>query len=266
MKVNKVLLFLVLGAMLLLLYGCFQLTEEYWVNEDGTGKLHFEIGMSQAVLDMAKENDASVDTSQIFSDESFGASNPYLKNVTKSEKSDDSMHYYLIDADVTDFSNAFKDDTQSCFKVQVEKLANGNYSFKRIMDLSALTASQGYSLQDIDADMTGLMAAMFGDKYWIVRLHSENVVSTNGTWDKDKKLIEWKMPFSDLFSGKETIEMTAEINTGRPPSLYLLIGGGVLLLVIVVAPLLIKRVRAKNQPPPPPPDVTPLEQTPQDLA
>ncbi len=255
MKINKALLFLVIGAMLLLLTGCFQVTEEYWVNADGSGKMHFEIGVSEALLSMGESN--PIDGSQIFSDEGLDAQNPYLKNIKTSENSNNGMHYYVIDADITDFSRVFENSSSqnSGFQARVEKLSNGNYLFKRTMDLATLNAGQDASLGLSDGtDMSNMVAAMFSDKYWIVRLHTDNVVNTNGTLDKENKLVEWKVPFSQVIGGKDTIEMTAEISMGSPVLLYVAIGVGILLLVaVVVGVLLVKRSRARNQVPPPPP-------------
>ncbi len=253
MKLNKALLFLVLGAMLLLLSGCFQVTEEYWVNADGSGKMHFELGVSEALLAMGENS--SVDGSQLFTEQGLDAQNPYLKNVKTSESSDNGMRTYIIDADVTDFSKVFETGSEpSGFQVQVEKLDNGNYLFKRTMDLATLNAGQDASLNAEGTDMTGLVAAMFSDKYWVIRLHVNNVVNTNGTLDKEKQLVEWKIPLSQVISGKDTIEMTAEVSMGSPILQYVLIGVGVLLLIgVVVGVLLVRRSRAKNQPPPPPP-------------
>ncbi len=255
MKLNKVFLFLVMGAMLLLLTGCFQVTEEYWVNTDGSGKMHFELGVSEALLSMGDSN--PIDGSQLFTEEGLDAQNPYLKNVKTSENSNNGMHYYVIDADITDFSKVFESATaESGFQIQVEKLANGNYQFKRTMDLATMNAGQDASLGlGDDADMTNMVAAMFSDKYWIVRLHVDNVVNTNGTLDKENKLVEWKVPFSQVIGGKDTIEMTAEISMGSPVLLYVAVGVGILLLIaVVVGVLLVKRARARNQAPPPPPE------------
>ncbi len=255
MKSKKALLFLVMGAMLLLLTGCFQVTEEYWVNADGSGKMHFEIGVSEALLSMGESN--PIDGSQIFSDEGLDAQNPYLKNIKTSENSNNGMHYYVMDADITDFNRVFESSSaqESGFQAKVEKLANGNYLFKRTMDLATLNAGQDASLGLTDGtDMTNMVAAMFSDKFWIVRLHVDNVVNTNGTLDKENKLVEWKVPFSQVIGGKDTIEMTAEISMGSPILLYVAIGVGILLLVaVVVGVLLVRRSRARNLVPPPPP-------------
>ncbi len=255
MKINKAFLCLVLGAMLLLLSGCFQVTEEYWVNTDGSGKMHFEVGVSEALLSMGESN--PIDSSQIFSEQGLDSQNPYLKNIKTSENSADGMHFYVLDADITDFSKVSENGAESGFQIQVEKLANGNYLFKRTMDLATLNAAQADPSLDMgDENMADLVEAMFSDKYWVIRLHVNNVVNTNGTLDKEKQLVEWKVPLSQLMSGKETIEMTAEISMGPSISLYLLIGGGVLLLAIVgivVWLFLKKRAQSKDQVPPPPP-------------
>ncbi len=253
MKVKKVLLCLALGAMLLLLSGCFQATEEYWVNTDGSGKMHFEIGVSEALLNMGESN--PVDGNQLFTEQGIDNQNPYLKNVKTSENSNNGIHYYIIDADVTDFSKVFENSTQSGFQVQIDKLPNGNYLFKRTMDLATMNVGQEASMNPEGMDLSSLVTAMFADKYWTIRLHADNVVNMNGTQDKEKKLIEWKVPMSQMFGGKDTIEMTAEIQTGLPFLTYLLIGGGGLLVIaaVVIGVLLVKRSRAKNQAPPPPP-------------
>lgn len=253
MKLNKAFLILVLGAMLLLLSGCFSLTEDYWVNVDGTGKMHYEIGLSEAIIQMAGENNP-IDTSQIFAQQGVDSQNPGLKNIKMSENSANDMHYYIIDADITDFGQAFADSAKAGFKIQVEKLPNGNYAFKRTMDFATLMADQGAGVDLNDPQMRSLFGSMFTDKYWIIRLHADNVVNTNGNWDSGKKYVEWKLPFSQVMSSAEPIEMTAEISTRPSISLYLLIGGGVLLLAIVGViggVFLVRRSRSKNLPPTP---------------
>ncbi len=105
----------------------------------------------------------------------------------------------------------WQDESDPTGQITLEKLDNGNVRFHQVIDMSNATADaseEGASLE------MGMLSAVLSDQYWVVRLHTPNIVETNGEWDKETKTVEWKIPMAQLLSSNSPTELTAEFKIG----------------------------------------------------
>jgi hypothetical protein len=242
---------LLLALVACLLAGCFQVDEELWVNPNNSGKLHFEVGISEALLSMSAQSSNSessfpTDAQTLFNEQGIESKNPNIKNVKTNTISEDGMQKYIIDADIIDISKAFQEnsgDTKSGnFTINFEKQPNGHFIFKQTVGSSIST---GTSTTDNNSQITqGLLATALADKYWTVKVHLPNMVSTNGQWDKDSKTVTWKIPMTQLVGDKvKPVEMIAEYQpSGLNTWLIIALVGGIFILIggITIAFLLFR--------------------------
>ncbi|MAE60993.1 MAG: hypothetical protein CMJ49_06505 [Planctomycetaceae bacterium] len=75
--------------------------------------------------------------------------------------------------------------------------------------------------------MDGMVKAMFAGKAYVVRLHTTDVVETNGEVNNDEGYIEWRRPLADMMTDDGPWELTASINAPQ--------AGGFLFIWIIVA-------------------------------
>lgn len=246
MTLKKIVLLFVTGLLLFSLSACAQVNEELWINKDGSGKIHYDIGISEAILSMGGQDSNTLNGDELFKEKGVDNTNPYLKNAVTKQSSDSGMRHYTMDADVTDFSKLFNNSAseESGLTYSIEKLPNGNYKFQHIIDLDKMNKQDTESNTD-QYDMSGIMAGVMADRYWTVTLHSDQIVSTNGNWDKDNKVVVWKIPMSQMMTGKGQIEMTTEYRTGLP--LWLIAGIGIAVIILLVAAAVVVSLVTKNR-------------------
>ena len=88
----------------LLLGGCINIQQEYWLYEDGSAKVGMDIGMSQALLSMGATGDSGTSSSP-FEDlkNESNDSNPNIKNVQVREYTDNDLQHFEVTFEVDDF-------------------------------------------------------------------------------------------------------------------------------------------------------------------
>jgi hypothetical protein len=223
----KVLIGMVVFA--LLLSGCINIQQEYWLNGDGSAKISMDVGMSDALLSMGGASGGSSQSSP-FDDlkKEFSTSNTHIKNVQVNEYKKDAMQHFAVTFEVANFEDFLK--TQSAqngeFDISLSHQTDGSIVFKQLTNLNK------------EGQTTGLDAAsvssMFKDMYWTVIVHAPQVISTNGS-KMDNGTVQWKIPMADVFAGKAPSQLTLTYKTtggggGGSAWLWLIVG-----LVVVLA-------------------------------
>lgn len=230
-KFFAVLVALVLAAGL---SGCFQVDEEIWHNQDGSGRFRLDVGLSEDVLSFLNSNAGEGGKTMSDSWKALNdapKNNPNIKNAKLDEFAKDGMHHFTADFDLTSIekSNATSaggsDSGLGNFKI--EKLANGNYRFSQTLGIS----DGGQSPQDDQS--RAMMVAAMQDRYWTVKLHTSKVVASDkaATVDAKTGLVAWKLPMAQLMDGKTTVEIWAEYKA-QPELPILLIAGAVGLVLL----------------------------------
>ena len=214
-----------LALLALLLSGCINITQEYWVNGDGSAKVSLDVGLSQALMAMGSaaatstsgnDNGTSAPPSNPLDDlrKTYSGSNPHIKNVQVREYKDSTLQHFAVTFDVNDFEDFLKnqDTSDTQFDITLTHQADGTILFTQLTDLNTGNQSQ---TQGLDPSS---MQSVFKDMYWTVTVHVPQVVSTNGT-KLDNGTVQWKIPMADVFSGKAPAQLTV---------VYKPTGGGVL--------------------------------------
>ena len=258
--------------------GCFEILEEVWINNDGSGRIKIDIGISEAMMSMGT-SDSSANTFADL-DKDFQKTkeevekNPKIKRVDFKQYSDGGMKHFAFDVEVRDLSalNDFQKIVYSSEKKDTAKEAsaeqgmplenseltiekqNGKIVFVRRIgqkpatedtSTSAEGDSAGKAFEDMGKAMAG---AMFGNFSYTVRLHADNISSTNGKLDDQKKTVEWKIPLGELMTGKHR-ELRAEIVPAGGNMVMWIVAALVILGVVVGV---VTMMRRKKEVPPMP--------------
>jgi hypothetical protein len=250
MKKNRLILIGMLILLTFLLSGCLSITQEIWVNADGSGKIKIDMGLGEIFFQMG---DSSTSNPLEDMKTSFQAETG-TKNLKVSEYTDDKaqMRHVVIEFEVDNveqymLQSASQNSTMGA-PMTLEKLANGNYLLKQTISNPSPDTTGG----EMDQATKDMMADYFKDVYWTVTVHVPSIVSTNGT--QSGQTVEWKIPMGDLFLGGKTEDLSLEYSLTPAAStgwlLYVIIGAVVVLLVIILVVILSRR---KKEPVPLPP-------------
>ncbi len=265
MKIQRFLFVAILLVASLVLAGCMNMQQELWFNPDGSGKFSMDIGMSESLVNMAEVSGGTgIPTEQDFKQQIVGSNQDDLKNVEAKTYTKDGFVHYTVSADVSDMGKFFASSQNNSqgFAMTLEKLANGNSSFKQSINMNSALGS-GSGLDTSAADMASMMGAAMEGQYWTLRVHVPNMVNTNGTWNKSGGYVEWKVPMKDLFSNKG-YEMTLEYSSRGSflgTLLKIALFGLIALVVLAIAAVVIFFVLRKRNTPPAPIVPPPSEPT-----
>ena len=206
MKRPRWLLISALVLLAVLLGGCINIQQEYWLKADGSAQVSMDIGMSTALLSMGSSSGGGTSTSNPFQDikKEFDSTNPYIKNVKVREYTDKDLQHIALTFDVPNFELFLKNQTkqEGELDITLAHQPNGNILFTQITQLNA--ASDQTSGLDPSS-----MSSMFKDMYWTVTVHVPQVISTNGI-RMDNNTVQWKIPMADVFAGKAPASLTVE--------------------------------------------------------
>ena len=186
----------------LLLGGCINIQQEYWLYEDGSAKVGMDIGMSQALISMGASSGSDANSNP-FEDlkSEFNDNNPNIKNVQVREYSDDDLQHFAVTFEVDDFEKFLATEASqgSEFNITLTRTPDDSILFKQITQLDT-----GMGASDMDMESMG---PVFKDMYWSVLVHVPRVISTNGE-QLDNNTVQWKIPMADIFAGKAPGELT----------------------------------------------------------
>ena len=268
--INKILLPLT-ATLTLLMTGCIDLKQDIWINEDGSGKLVFDVGLTKqfkAMMDMGNafegidlesEDGAAPEKTQAnpFGDpEKTIAELEQSEHVTSAhykEKSDGKFERTIYTIELSDITkigelmsssslgegvNELGGEKDSSDELSVKKTESGTFVVTAVME--------GDKEEGIDAggDEFGMMQEMFKDAGMTIRVHAP-AISHNGK--KKRGAIVWNMTLADLSAGKR-LEVNGEFRGGKSSdNTFLMIGIFVLGAVIVLGIIVLSR-KKKNQP------------------
>lgn len=248
MKIRRVLIIAGLMLMVFVLSGCLNITQEVWVNPDGSGKIKIDMGLGEVFFQMGGD-EASNPLTEMKTD--FEAQSG-TKNLKVSEYTDDKaqMRHLVIEFETDNIQQYLLNNaSQSSMgaPMTLEKLANGNYLLKQTISNPDPSSAGG----EVDQQTKDMMVEYFKDMYWKIIVHVPSVISTTGS--QSGQTVEWKVPMADLFLENKVVDVSLEYSLTPAPStgwvLYVVIGAVVVVLAIIVIVLLSRR---KKQPAPPP--------------
>lgn len=249
----------------LFLAGCIEILEEVWINADGSGRIRIDIGMSEAIFSMGKKEKGKDPLGDVNKDfektKSDIEKHPNIKHTDFRQHTDAGVRHFVFDIEVTD--PAILNDLQKAIylgerdtlkkadpekikpmegaELHVEKKSDGTILFIRRF------GPPGTETAD-SLDREG--GELFRSAGYTVRLHAENILSSNGTIDESGKTVEWKIPIDHLMAGKAfRKELRAEIGPAGVNRQMWVIAG--VLLVGILTGIIValrKKKRADLQP------------------
>lgn len=221
---------------------CLELTQEIWVNADGSGRMSFDVMVPEALLAMAEESEdgnpfgenqaawesLKADPSQV----------PNLRSLDYQEYVEGEFHHFLIELEVDDATrlpetmvelekrtgdeaDADEETPQEPeamtppSDMRLEPLGGGKMLFVQTLVSEDIGDVERGESEEADAAQEAFLASMFAGKYYTVRLHAPKVNSTNGALDETTRTVEWKIPMADVMSQKVPQELRAEIEIDR---------------------------------------------------
>lgn len=255
---------LALALALLTLTGCFDFLEEIWINEDGSGRVRIDLGISTALFslggarvreELEREFKAEAERAR-----AAVAQDPDVKKISVESRDDGDLHRIIYELEVRDVTrlpeihrrlregsaklSASGSDAVD-FEMRIEETGQG-YRFSQAFGAARGKAADGgasvprKSGADAVAEAFAeqMISAMFADKGLTIRVHGPEFASHNGQLAQDGKSVEWKVPFSSIISG-EGQTLQAEVVTGKATIFYA--AGGAVALLIVLAGLSLGR-------------------------
>jgi hypothetical protein len=239
--------------------GCFSMTQEIWIEPEGTARISVDVGFTEHVLSLAKgsgEDPMVKLRADLEKTRADLAGDPGVSGVEVAERSEGGMRFLKMDVRVRTVAalNTVKGlagphgDTARRSDVRVQELPSGNLLFAGRHEVPQNTELDELLRQQEDtgdAAVRAMMGGFFAEKYFTVRLHAPRIVSANGVVDAERRTVEWKTPMIDVIApGAVLPEMRAEIDPGRRRWLW--IAGGAAAGVLLLGGIAAVVVRARR--------------------
>jgi hypothetical protein len=190
--------------------GCFEMSEELWLNADGTGRVLIQLKVSEGLLAMANDGDDAGTDEHLKEAENELASDPDVEDVSTKEFSEAGMRHFEFDILVKDYLKipeiykriSESSETNSAFGAEFKlvDLGKGKVRFRQHY------TGEGSEDEDAEYDEAGeelgkaMAAAMFADKYITVTVHAPKIDSSNGIINEDKDTVTWKLPLVEMMT------------------------------------------------------------------
>jgi hypothetical protein len=228
---NFIRLFLLLPY--LFLAGCFDFTQEIWVNEDGSGRLQYGIKLHEGLSAFSRELNLQKNPCGLFfQDREEIEKKPGVLSASLSNKTENELTHCIMDIAVDDFSRLNelqnevlrdnkttrqKDDFNTRFNLKNNE--NGSASFTQT--LGSKDDATDSNENEFDREAHKLANMMFlsilQNSFWSVRLNAPEITSANGKVSEDKKSVVWNIQMSDILLRKDMqLELQAELDFDPP--------------------------------------------------
>jgi hypothetical protein len=263
---------LVATALLLVLVlccGCFEYSQEIWVNKDYSGRIVADFGLSEQLVSMSSMGggDPIGDVRKGYEQNKAKIeADPNVKSTALKEETRDGYHHFILDVSLKDITKlgqvgeALEPDTGALSEdaprqrtaVAIERIEKGDIRFS--MSLSGM-ATRGSQQDDPFSGMgQAMMLSMFSGQSFSITLHAPGPISGNGKLSEDKRTATWEYSMGELIGGKTPpADIEAVIDMPDPLLKLLLYAGaglGLIALVLIVLGLTRKRKPRTTAPEP----------------
>ena len=217
---QKIVLPLIFVIFILALSGCFQITQEFTHNSDGTGKLFVDFSIAKEMLNMGGDSQGT--TTSPFADwaksDSPVKNDPNVLEVKTKDFEDDVNFHFTAEITFKDFEKGIKslEKTKDKPDFKFEKLANGNFKYTQLLKVNTGMPQQESPStpgnQSAYQGQEGGKEDPLKDKFYTIKLTVPNPVKTDSSAVVDKKTGEilWKFPMEEILKLKEPKEIWAE--------------------------------------------------------
>ena len=187
--------------------GCFEMSEEIWFNDDGTGRLLIELKVSEGLMAMADLADSASAFADMDEVEEELKSDPNVEEVLTNEFTEAGMRHLVFDIKVKDYlklaevhqKSVASTESSSEFEApfQITDLGDGKVRFKQSFAEKEVDDEFAESGEDMG---TAMAAAMFADKYITITIHAPKVTSSNGEINEEENTTTWKIPLFEMMA------------------------------------------------------------------
>lgn len=219
---KKIIKSLTVLTLVLLLTGCFEMSEEIWVNPDASSRVKIDLSLSEKTMGFSEmaiaasqqeksSNPPLLDLEKIKSEL---LESPSVKKVDTQEYSEAGMRHFIVDVQLRNFRQiqklsekmlaASETNNNQEWLFAIEDIRNGTTRFQQGFfekDPNSETKLEDNSNKK-NAISKALLAWMFSDKYITVILHAPQIKSTNGLISTDRRTVTWKIPLHELGTPK----------------------------------------------------------------
>ena len=198
---------------ILLLSGCYDFSEELWINADGSGRMKFTIGLAENLIAMIEGSRESADfCDKAIKDKTRLDNNVLITSFAITKSNEAGMHYCTIDIGVIDFrnfgevrNNVIEGDYDNYeFPFVIEELGEGRIRISQHFDNLGRDGPEQSEIEKVGQEMAMvMMTPMLAGKYITVTVHAPKIESSNGEISTDSKTVTWKKPLIDLVRSPE---------------------------------------------------------------
>ena len=197
----------------LLLSGCYDFTEELWINADGSGRMKFTIGLAENLAAMIEDRNRSADfCDKEIKDKNKLENNVLVTSVAITKSNEAGMNYCTIDIDVIDFrnfgevrNNVIEGNYNNYeFPFVIEQLGEGRIRVSQDFGNFGRDGPEQSEIEKVGQEMAMvMMTPMLAGKYITVTVHAPLIETSNGEISADNKTTIWKKPLVDLIRNPE---------------------------------------------------------------
>jgi hypothetical protein len=193
---------------ILLLSGCYDFTEELWINADGSGRMKFTIGLAENLAAMIEDRKRSADfCDKAIKDKNKLENNVLITSVAITKSNEAGMSYCTIDIAVIDFrnfgevrNNVIEGNYNNYeFPFVIEQLGEGRIRVSQDFGNFGRDGPEQSEIEKVGQEMAMvMMTPMLAGKYITVTVHAPLIETSNGEISADNKTTIWKKPLVDL--------------------------------------------------------------------
>jgi hypothetical protein len=215
------------------LSGCFDFTQEIWVNQDGSGRLQYGIKLHKGLSAFSREFNLKKDPCVLFfRDREDIEKKPGVVSAKISNKTEKELTHCIMDIVVDDFSRLNelqdevlrdnkttrqKDDFNTRFNLHNKE--NGLASFTQTLGSKDNATDSNEDEFDREAHKFANMMflSVLQGSFWSVKLNAPEITSANGKISEDKTSVVWNIQMSDILIKQDMqLELQAELDFDPP--------------------------------------------------
>lgn len=218
-------LLLLAGAMLLT--GCFDMSQDLWINKDGSGRMRYQLGINEQLAALSNQADPCT---EFYQDKTTLEQYPGVQSVKYENRREGGVQFCIVDINVKHFSDLVQLQThvmkdsmparhQAEFQSSMEltEQEDGNGHFRLYVENSARHAGNDELQKQAGHFANVLMAQVMSGRYWTVTLHANEILTANGEPIEKGKVVQWKVPLYDLMTDMNYAnDMQAEFDLDMP--------------------------------------------------
>lgn len=244
MRTKICLTVIMIGLLALGLTGCVDVAQTVEINPDSSGKLSFDISVSETLdavgAEQVKTILALLDTLSNLDIPDTALDNTFTRD--EYVKAGNKHYVYQLETNnLQAFLAALQPSlSKAGVTMQIDKLDNRNLLFKQTI---------GMAKSDTLPLPKELLGSALKGYNWTLLVKVRDVVQTNGQYDQAAQTVTWTMPIADVYA-QQAIVMTVEYKQPFNWTLIYILGGALaaLLAAVIVVMILRKKKKASLEP------------------